>query len=239
MTGHRLLVTGAANGIGAATVRAARAQGWDVAGLDRSFPGETPHLTAALTADLGTDASTVAAFTELDQVWPEGPTAVVHCAGVYRVEPTSDLTAEAWDQVFGINARGSFLVARESARRMRAGGSLVLMSSLGAERGDAHEPSAAYSASKGAIVSLTRQLSAEWGPLGIRVNAVSPGVIDTAMTSLTDDPDAAAEFFAARVPLRRIGTADEVAQVCLFLASAAAGYVSGAIVPVDGGAAIS
>ncbi|MEV6345463.1 SDR family NAD(P)-dependent oxidoreductase [Actinoplanes sp. NPDC051851] len=236
----RLLVTGAANGIGAAVVREALDRGWQVAGLDR-VPARD-GLDAVLTADLADERSTLAAFEQLDEVWPEGPTAVVHSAGVYQVHPTLDDTTESWDRVFRVNARGSFLVARESARRMRdqpGDRSIVLMSSLGAVRGDAHEPSAAYSASKGAIVSLTRQLAAEWGPYGIRVNAVSPGVIATAMTSLTDDPSAAAAFFESRVPLRRIGTAEEVARVCLFLASGAATYVSGAIIPVDGGTAIA
>ncbi|WP_081809991.1 SDR family NAD(P)-dependent oxidoreductase [Leucobacter sp. PH1c] len=251
---RRLLVTGAGAGIGAATAAVALRRGWEVAGLDLAGtplaeapraggadPAARPGPFPILQCDVADEDSVERAFAALDALWPEGPDAVVHCAGVYRVTPLTETSAAAWDGVLGVNARGSFLVAREAARRMRSGSgdrAIVLLSSIGAIRGDDHEPSAAYSSSKGAVSSLTGQLAAELGALGIRVNAVAPGVIDTAMTTLTDDPAAASAFFAQRVPLRREGTAPEVAEACVFLASPEAAYISGAVLPVDGGQSV-
>lgn len=238
---YRLVVSGAASGIGAAVARGALARGWEVLGLD------LPHLEGdagpvpIIGCDVSDEEAVVKAFARVAEHWPAGPDALVHSAGVYAVTPLLETGAAAWDRVLGINARGSFLVAREGARAMapRSGDrSVVLLSSVGAVRGDDREPSAAYSASKGAVTSLTRQLAAEFGSAGIRTNAVAPGVIDTAMTTLTDDPEASDAFFASRVPLRRAGTADEVAAACLFLAGPESAYITGVVLPVDGGQAI-
>lgn len=238
---RRLLVTGAGSGIGAATAAAAARLGWDVMGMDLRPDTIAATCSASIACDVADEASVEAAFAKLSALWPGGPDAVVHSAGVYRVTPLLDTPAASWDSVLGINARGSFLVARESSRRMREGDrdrSIVLLSSIGAARGDEHEPSAAYSASKGAVTSLTRQLAAELGSSGVRVNAVAPGVIETAMTTLMNDPEVAAQFFATRVPARRPGTAAEVANACLFLASDQSSYISGAVIPVDGGQSV-
>ena len=117
-------------------------------------------------------------------------------------------------------------------------GSIVLLSSTAHALGDAIEPSAAYAASKGAVVSLARQLAVEWGPRGIRTNVVVPGVIDTPMTTILNHREGLKQVVST-IPLGRLGTADEVAQVCLFLTSDAASFMNGAIVPVDGGQLVS
>lgn len=238
---RRLLVTGASSGIGAATAAEAASLGWDVIGMDLRGGEDLAASPRIISCDVSDERSVESAFAELGSIWPEGPDAVVHSAGIYRVAPLLDTPAEDWDRTIGINGRGSFLIAREAARLMRDGTrdrSIVLLSSIGAVRGDAHEPSASYSASKGAVSSLTRQLAAELGLVGIRVNAVAPGVIDTAMTTLMNTPEVADAFFATRVPARRPGTAAEVAQACLFLASDRSTYISGAIIPVDGGQSV-
>jgi meso-butanediol dehydrogenase/(S,S)-butanediol dehydrogenase/diacetyl reductase len=103
---------------------------------------------------------------------------------------------------------------------------------------DASEPTGHYNASKAGVIALTRQMAAEWAPLGVRANAVCPGVIDTPMLRLMDDPAAGARYLRESVPLGRLGTAEEVAELILFLASDAASYITGAAVPVDGGATI-
>jgi len=152
------------------------------------------------------------------------------------------MAVSRWDEVMAINVTGSMLVSQAAARQWaEAGvpGSVVLVSSIAHERGDRDEPGAHYAASKGAVVSLCRQLAVEWGPLGIRVNAVSPGVIDTPMLRLGDDPARMAAYLESAVPLGRLGRADEVAQACWFLASDLASYVSGAVLAVDGGAGAS
>lgn len=227
----RIVVTGAASGIGAAVTRLAAESGWQVAGLDRS---ESPSGATHVTADV-TDADALrAAVAEVVSDWNAAPDAVVHCAGIYRVTPSLSADPAHWDEVLGINARGSFFAAQAVAATMTSGGSIVLVGSVAAHRGDVGEPSAAYAASKGAVSSLSRQLAVEWGPRGIRVNAVIPGVIDTAMTTVTSDPDATAALLE-RLPLGRLGEADEVAKACLFLAGADSSYITGTEITVDGG----
>lgn len=239
----RLVVTGAASGIGAATVRQALDLGYAVAALDvdperltQTWRG-TPVLPVA--CDVVDPDAVSAAFETAQDRWGAPASGLVHAAGVYRVAPATDLTAEQWRGVLDINATGSFLVCREFGRRALdagAGGSAVLLTSIAYERGDVAEPAAHYAASKGAVVSLTRQLAVEWGKAGIRVNAVAPGVIATPMLTIGDDPDLLEAYLRDRVPLGALGTADDVASACLFLVGDQAAYISGAVLPVDGGA---
>jgi NAD(P)-dependent dehydrogenase (short-subunit alcohol dehydrogenase family) len=173
------------------------------------------------------------------------PTVLVNAAGIYRVRPVAELEPEEWDEVLDTNLRGTFLVTREVVGRLRASrgdgtaatpAAVVNLASTAALVADAYEPAAHYNASKAGVVALTKQSAAEWGPEGIRVNAVAPGVIDTPMLRLMDDPAAGREYLGTRVPLRRLGTAEEVAEVIVFLSSDLAAYVTGATVVVDGGA---
>ena len=236
---QRLVVTGAASGIGRATALLAARAGWSVVGLDLTdpVPGDGPEIPM-VRCDVTDEASVEEAFRAVDGIWEgRAPTAVIHCAGIYRFKPAVRTTAADWDAVVNINARGSLLVAAAAGRRMTEApepGSVTLLSSIAAVRGDLGEPSAAYSAGKGAVVSLARQLAVEWGPFGVRCNSVLPGVIDTPMTTVTRDPEAYAEVLR-RIPAGRTGTAEEVAQLCLFLASDAASYVNGAAITADGG----
>ncbi|MFF0450345.1 SDR family NAD(P)-dependent oxidoreductase [Streptomyces sp. NPDC004609] len=242
-TQRRLVVTGSLSGIGRATASGASRLGWSVIGLDL-VGEETREDDGVVTrhCDITDEGSVRDAFAGVDEEWGGlAPHALVHCAGIYRFKPAVTTTAADWDTVVNINARGSLLVAAAAAERMLKGGeggSVTLLSSIAAARGDAGEPSAAYSASKGAVVSLARQLAVEWGPGGVRCNVVAPGVIDTPMTTVSHDPEAF-EQVLRRIPARRLGTADEVARVCLFLASDEAAYVSGTVIAVDGGQSAS
>jgi NAD(P)-dependent dehydrogenase (short-subunit alcohol dehydrogenase family) len=238
---RRLIVTGAGSGIGAATTRRAGDAGWSVAGFDRAFPEDVSDAgageTARFTVDVTDPAAVSAAVDAASAHWGEAPDALVHCAGIYRVAPSVTVDVAAWDHTLAINARGSFLVAQAVAASMiRHGttGSIVLLGSVAAGRGDLGEPSAAYAASKGAVSAMARQLAVEWGGAGIRVNCVVPGVIDTAMTTVTADADATAALLQ-RLPLGRLGTADEVAAACLFLAGPDGSYITGTEITVDGG----
>ena len=241
-----LLVTGAASGIGQAVARLAVEAGWDVTAVDRDAERLPPEWTGTAVlpqvCDVTDELGVGRAFDAAADHWGRAPTALVHAAGLYRIEPTTSLPLAEWREVLDVNATGSFVLARELARRTadaEESASIVLLTSIAHERGDTHEPAAHYSASKGAVVSLTRQLAVEWGHLGIRVNAVSPGVIDTPMLRLRDDPDRMAAHLRDGVPLARLGTADEVASACLFLAGDRSSYITGVVLPVDGGAHVA
>jgi NAD(P)-dependent dehydrogenase (short-subunit alcohol dehydrogenase family) len=144
---------------------------------------------------------------------------------------------DEWEETLAINARGTFVVAREVASAMlrhNSAGSIVLLSSVAAVRGDAVEPCSAYSASKGAVSALVRRLAVEWGKADIRVNGVMPGVIDTTMTTLVNDAAATAQFLEY-LPLSRLGRAEEVAAACMFLIGPNSTYITGTEIVVDGG----
>jgi NAD(P)-dependent dehydrogenase (short-subunit alcohol dehydrogenase family) len=251
VSGQRVIVTGGASGIGAEVVRQALDSGAFVAAIDLHQPtsdfapssaaSSSPAALSSYACDVVDVSAVERTLAAIVEHWGAPPTALVHCAGIYGTTPTVSLSVEAWDQILTVNARGTFVMAQAAGRAMLAGtegGSIVLLTSVASDRGDSVEPSLHYSASKGAVISMTRQLAAEWGPLGIRANAVSPGVIDTPMTTLTDHP-LEAEAFLSRVPLRRLGLAGEVAATCLFLAGPHASYITGAVLPVDGGMLIS
>lgn len=243
-TTERIIVTGAGAGIGLATVLRALSNGALVAGIDRHVGDAPAHPRfSSYPADVSDAEQIGRAIQAAVDGWGAAPTALVHCAGIYRITPSEDVQVSDWDLVQAVNTRGTFLTAQAAAKQMLqaeppVAGSIVLLTSVAYGRGDAFEPSASYAASKGAVVSLARQLAAEWGPRGIRTNAVAPGVIDTAMTTVTSHPAQAAALLAD-LPIRRLGTADEVAAACLFLAGAQASYINGVVLPVDGGYLIS
>ena len=230
---RRVVVTGAASGIGRAVATAVLDSGGRVYALDLRAPDDPPAGLVPHAVDLTDPAAVAVAFDGAEVALGGRPDAVIHCAGVYRWTSLAETTVDDWEQLMRVNGTGTFLVAQAAARVMTTG-AIVLLSSVAYGRGDATEPCAAYSASKGAIVSLTQQLAVELGHRGIRVNAVAPGMIETPMLTLGATPGAVAAL-TSRLPVPRLGRPDDVAAACLFLAGDAASYITGATVPVDGG----
>jgi NAD(P)-dependent dehydrogenase (short-subunit alcohol dehydrogenase family) len=239
MTGRRALVTGGASGIGLATARRLRSEGARVVVVDRSWPDDHPEPGIdRLTADVASPDQVTNAVLQSANTLGGPADVLVNAAGIYRIRPLLEISTGEWDETLAINLRGSFLVSRAvAAALIGAGqpGAIVTIGSTAALVADAAEPTAHYNASKAGVLALTRQMAVEWAPHGIRANAVCPGVIDTPMLRLMDDPAAGQAYLDAGVPLRRLGTADEVAAVIVFLASTDASYLTGVAVPVDGG----
>ena len=155
--------------------------------------------------------------------------------------PVTELDEETWERVIGINLRGLYLCCRYGIRLMieSGGGSVITTSSSAGVMGI---PGCdAYTASKGATISLTRSMAVEFGPRNVRVNCIAPAGIDTEMLreSSQDDPDFDAEYFFQRAPMGRFGTPEEVAEIALFLASDESSYVNGAILRADGAITIT
>jgi NAD(P)-dependent dehydrogenase (short-subunit alcohol dehydrogenase family) len=250
--GRRALVTGGASGIGRASAALLHERGAAVAILDRDaeLVKETAAALGAVTG-VAADVRDAAAVRSAIGLATDGlggpPDALVNAAGVYRVGSADDLDEAEWDEVLETNLRGTFVVAQEFVRTWRADGSvlgsgpvtIVNMASTAALVADPGEPAAHYNASKAGVVALTKQLAVEWASDGVRVNSVAPGVIDTPMLRLMDDPATGQAYLDTRVPLRRLGLAAEVAEVVVFLSSERASYVTGATVVVDGGVTAS
>lgn len=228
------VVTGAGQGLGAAIAGALADAGHHVGVLDRD--GDAARQVAArlpsavaLCADTTDEAAIEAALDALGAT----PTVAVCNAGIVRFGPLLELAERDWRAVVDVNLTGTFLTARAVARRMGdRGGSIVAVTSM---NGVAPGPNAGgYGATKAAVGLLVEQMAIEWGPLGIRVNAVAPGLIDAGMSApIYTDPEFR-ELRASKVPLGRLGTADDVAAVVRFLTSDEAAYVSGQTLLVDG-----
>lgn len=224
-----MLITGAASGIGAAIAAAATTAGYRVGVID-----------VAVGATEGVEAfqSSVTDETAIESVLDRfgTPDVLVNNAGVVRFGPLVDLPADQWREVLDVNLTGTFLVARAVARRWidaARPGAIVNITSM---NGVAAGPNAgAYGPTKAAVALLTTQMALEWGVHGIRVNAVAPGLIDAGMSAPIYADRPTREARESKVPLGRLGSASDVADVVLFLASDAAAYVTGQNLVVDGG----
>lgn len=243
MTGRSVVVTGGGHGLGTAIARAAAGAGWTVGVLDQdeaAASGVADDLGTrgvALVADVTEEAALERALERFAAATgAPAPDALVANAGIVRFGPLLDLGADAWRSVVEVNLTGTFLTARAVARRMIDAGRPGAMVTVTSMNGVAPGPNAgAYGATKAGVARLTQQMALEWGPHGIRVNAVAPGLIDAGMSEAVYADDEVRRRRAERVPLGRLGTAAEVADVVLFLLSDAAAYVHGTELLVDGG----
>jgi len=230
--GKRALVTGAGSGIGAAVARQLASEGAAVVLADRDL-----EPAAALAAELGADAIRLDVRDE-EQVAPamSGLDVLVNVAGIGSTTTAPDTTLDVWEDVFAVNARGTFLCCKHAIPGMaaRGAGSIVNVASVAALVGLKRR--AAYCASKGAVVSLTRALAVDHVGDGVRVNAVCPGTVDSPwVRRLVEDAGESLDELRARQPLGRLGTPEEVAAAVAYLASDDAAFVTGTAFVIDGG----
>ena len=237
-----MLLTGASRGIGHATVKRFSAAGWRVITCSRhAFPENCPWEMGPedhLQVDLASPEDTMRAVAETKQrLAAEGGVlhALVNNAGISPKGEngarlgTLNTSFADWARVFQVNFFGPILLARGLVEELeRAKGSVVNVTSIAGSK--VHPfAGAAYATSKAALGSLTREMAEDFGPLGVRVNAISPGEIDTAILS------PGTEKLVAQIPLRRLGTPDEVAKAIYFLCTDASSYVNGAELHINGG----
>ncbi len=244
-----MIVTGASRGIGAATARLAGAAGFAVCVNHRDSAIEAERVAAELAAsgakaivvraDVGREADVMRLFETTDREFG-AVDALINNAGFTgparrRIETIDAATLHG---VFDTNVIGSMLCAREAIRRMSTrhggrGGHIINLSSTATRMGSPNDW-VDYAASKGAIDVFTQGLAREVAEEGIRVNAVAPGLIDTELHARAGEPDRPARYLA-QIPMKRAGTAEEVAQTILWLLTQAPAYIAGAIVPISGG----
>lgn len=241
MSDRVAIVTGGSGGIGAAICRALAGRGATVlvgysGGADRanqvaSACGDGAEPIALDVTDPALIEAAVARAGELGEL-----DVLVHAAGVTADALLLRLRPEQWDAAMDVNLRGAYLASRAALRPMlrRRHGRIVLIGSVVGERGNAGQ--AAYAATKAGLVGFARSLAREVGPKGVTVNVVSPGWVETSMTA--DLPPEARAAHLERTPTGRPVTPDEVAAAVSFLASDEAGSVTGAVLPVDGGAGV-
>ena len=234
LDGTVAVVTGAASGIGRAVAERFLAEGASVVAGDlrpAELPGDPRHWRA-VRCDVTVEDDLAALVGAADALGPLG--VLVNCAGISAKIPIDDMPAPDWQRVMDVNLTGSAFAIKHAVPVMKhtGGGSIINIASLAAFS-TASLHNSVYAASKGGIVALTRALVYELSPYGIRVNALAPGIIDTPILR-----DHSAEWFAeraGRIPLGRLGSVADMADVVTFLASPASSYITGQTIVADGG----
>ena len=241
LEGKKAVVTGGGRGIGRCIALALATGGADVAVLDMDEAGaietvglieEIGRKSLALAVDVSCLSAVEEAINKILDLWGSIDI-VVNNAGITRDNLLLRMKEDEWDSVIAVNLKGSFNLSKAVARSMmkQRSGCIVNIASIVGMMGNAGQVN--YSASKGGLIALTKSLAKEMASRGIRVNAVSPGFIATEMTDKI--PEKIREEMVKAIPLGRMGEPDDVAAVVLFLASPAAGYITGQVVVVDGG----
>jgi NAD(P)-dependent dehydrogenase (short-subunit alcohol dehydrogenase family) len=239
-TGKVALVTGGASGIGLAIAEAFAGRGARLVLFDReprvaavaaALGGQAAHL--GLTVDVTDDAALIAAVDEVAEACGQIDI-LVNNAGLARLAPAEDVTMEDWDAHMALNLRAPFLMSRQVGRIMLRQGSGRIVN-IASQAGIVALPHhVAYSATKAAIINMSKSLALEWGPLGITTNAISPTIVETELGRRVwaGEPG---ETMKRRIPTRRFAQPEEIALAALYLASGAASMINGENLVVDGG----
>lgn len=242
LAGKVALVTGGGQGIGRALSLALAEAGADVAVADILLPAAQQvsveiealgRRSLAIYVDV-TQSASVREMVETCQQALGGLDILVNNAGIFPIKPVTAITEEEWDRVMAVNLKGTFLCSQAALAPMRrAGGGRIInvasVSGLVGAVGLTH-----YAASKAGVMGFTKALAREVAPLGITVNAIAPGIIETETTRQTF-PESALQAYQAQVPLRRLGQPEDLTGLVVFLASPAAAYITGQVYAVDGG----
>jgi NAD(P)-dependent dehydrogenase (short-subunit alcohol dehydrogenase family) len=234
------LVTGAARGIGLATAERFLGEGWSVAMLDKDAEAlaaavkalDRPGRVLELAADVSRPAEVEAAITRIRACFGRLD-ALVNNAGIAHFGPMMETSLEAWNENLAVNLTGPFLVTKAAVPLMReTGGAIVNITSISSLR--ASTLRVAYGTSKAGLGHLTKQMAVELASYGIRVNAVAPGPVDTAMAKKVHSPEIRADYHDA-IPLNRYGLPEELADAIVYLCSPGSSYITGQTLAVDGG----
>jgi len=247
LSGRAALVTGGGRGVGRHIAVGLAEAGADVAVASRKLANceEAARAIASLGRRAWAFECDVSKPGDVERLCDralaemEGIDVLVNNAAAIWGAPTLEFPIEGWDKVFAVNVRGLWQLSQRVARHMaeRGGGSIVNVGSISGMRGatEEKEPAIAYSASKGAVHALTRDLAVKLAPRGIRVNAIAPGAFDTDMMDHARGTPEELRAFLDQIPMRRAGGEDDVKGAAVFLASRAAQYVTGHVLVVDGG----
>ena len=239
LEGKTALITGAARGIGKAIALKFAEEGANIAFTDLEVNEETEKEIAAKGVKAKSYASNAADFAQTEEVVKavkeEFGTIdiLVNNAGITKDGLMLRMTEQQWDAVLAVNLKSAFNFIHACAPIMlrQRGGSIINMSSVVGVHGNAGQCN--YSASKAGMIGLAKSIAQELGPKGVRANAVAPGFIETAMTAQL--PEEIRADWMKKIPLRRGGQVEDIANVCLFLASDMSSYVSGQVIQIDGG----
>lgn len=252
LRGKVALITGGGRGIGRATCELFHQAGaavavCDIDGVNAQMVAESLQNARAYRADIASEAAVEGLFAEVLADFGRLDI-LVHVAGIFPKRSFLHMTAAQWDELHGVNTRGTFLVMREAIKAMKAGnagGAIVNISSISGERA-AVTNNSAYGASKAAVTNLTRSMAMEVGGDGIRINAVLPGGVPTEGAAAATEQMRERNLVLSgpmampgRIPLGRLARPDEIASACLFLAAPASSYITGQILAVDGGFLVS
>ena len=239
LQGKTALITGAARGIGKAIALKFASEGANIAFTDLAVNEETQAEIEALGVKAKSYASNAADFGQTEEVVKQVKEdfgtidVLVNNAGITKDGLMLRMSEAQWDAVIGVNLKSAFnfIHAVVPVMMRQRGGSIINMASVVGVHGNAGQ--ANYAASKAGMIALAKSIAQEMGPKGIRANAIAPGFIETAMTEAL--PEAVRQDWMKKIPLRRGGKPEDVADVALFLASDLSSYVSGQVIQIDGG----